>query len=174
MRASDSNRLVRRPLSRYKSLASHSVPRGTCASARPVLVSRNTLRRHSPFCFHHGTLRVGVAGGSIGFKGAADWGTGGGAAGGSDEAGFCFRYLIQYNPVPGMLSEIYRCPLGETPYRKPGIPQLHPMPRLDNVHRNGPRPNTLRNLHIVLPLTLPVNRQILASRILKAESLQTL
>ncbi len=65
--------------------------------------------------------------------------------------GFCFRYLIQYKPIPGMLNEMYCCPLGETPYRMPGIPQLHPTPRLDNVQRNGPRPNTLRHLHTSYP-----------------------
>jgi hypothetical protein len=124
--------------------------------------------RHSPFCFHHGALREGASVGDVGFVGPANGGVGEAPAEGGD-SGFCFRYLIQYKPVPGMLNEMYRCPPGETPYRRPGIPQLHPIPRLDSVHRNGPRPNTLRNRHTSNPLTPPSNQRTPASRISKTE-----
>jgi hypothetical protein len=53
-----------------------------------------------------------------------------------------------------MLREMYRWPLGETPKRSPGIPQLKPTPRLESVQRKGPLPNTLRNLHPIVRLTV--------------------
>lgn len=54
------------------------------------------------------------------------------------------RYLIQYNPVPGIPMEMYGCPLGDRPYRSPGTPTLQPTPPLESVTLNGPRPKTLR------------------------------
>lgn len=107
---------------------------------------------------------MGVAGGDGGCPGVADGGAGDSTEGGGDEPGFRLRYLIQCKPVPGMLNEMYRCPVGETPYRRPGIPQLHLMPRLDNVQRNGPRLNALRNLHTMSHhLTLSSNQRTPAS-----------
>ena len=148
-------------------------PRGL-SEGGPATAAQNTtnsVQRYRPFCFHHGTLCMGVAAGRVGFgEGPAHEDGGAGEEGESDETGLLFRYLIQYNPVPGRPIEIYRCPLGETPYRRPGIPQLHPTPRLDNVHRTGPRPNTLRNLHAMFTLIPPEDRRTLASRSLESES----
>jgi len=104
---------------------------------------------HRPFCFHHGTFCAALGRGAGDVEGAVEDPVGTfGTEGGSGETLMRLRYLIQYNPVPGMPIETYRCPLAETPYLNPGTPQLQPMPRLENVHRNGPCPNTLRNRHI--------------------------
>lgn len=56
------------------------------------------------------------------------------------------KYLIQHRPVPGIPAEIYLRPVGETPYRNPGTPQLQPIPRLESVALNGPLTKVLRNL----------------------------
>jgi hypothetical protein len=57
------------------------------------------------------------------------------------------KYLIQYRPVPGIESDKNLLPVGDTPNRTPGIPQLIPIPRFVREPRKPPEPNCLRNRH---------------------------
>jgi len=66
------------------------------------------------------------------------------------------KYFSQHTPVPGMPTEMYGSPVGDRPYRTPGMPMLQPTPRRDNVQRIGPFVNDFRHRH---PILLMVSRE---------------
>lgn len=94
--------------------------------------------------FHHSLVGGDAPGADDGGNGTLPDGLLLGPARGLDAPTFRRKCLIQYRPVPGIPTEMYGCPLGDLPYRRPGTPKLQPTPPLESVTLNGPRPKTFR------------------------------